>query len=125
MLQRDSLPNEYELECEKEEDVFFGMIVEEQAAPVGGYKKFYDAIANTIKFPEGLTEKGKTFIEFTIDTTGRMTDVKVIKGFNELADKEAVRIFSILNYPFEPGRQRNKPVRTRLVLPIMFDPAAR
>jgi protein TonB len=51
-----------------------------------------------------------------------MKDVRLIKGFNELADKEAVRVLSTLNYPFNPGRQRGKPVKTRLVIPITFDP---
>jgi hypothetical protein len=51
-----------------------------------------------------------------------MKDVRLIKGFNKLADKEAVRVLSTLNYPFNPGGQRGKPVKTRLVLPIMFDP---
>ena len=90
--------------------------------PIGGYTKFYAAIAKAMKCPEGLSERGKVFVEFIVDTAGRMADVKVIKGLNELADKEAIRVFSVLNYPFEPGRQRGKAVRTRVVMPILFDP---
>lgn len=108
-----------------EEDTFFGMIVELQAEPIGGYKKFMETIASNLNYPHGLHEKGRSFVEFTIDTTGQMRDIKLIKGFNDLADREAVRVLSTLNYAFNPARQRGIPVRSRLVIPITFDPAFR
>lgn len=113
--------------CEKvaaegEEDTFFGLVVETQAEPVGGYQKFIEAIANKMKYPKGLTEKGKSFVEFTVDSLGQMKDVKLVRGFNELADAEAVRVLASLDYPFTPGRQSGVPIKTRLVMPISFDP---
>jgi hypothetical protein len=123
VIKGDSLLKACEnMETVNEEDVFFGMIVETQAEPIGGYKKFFEAIASKMNYPTGLKEKGKSFVEFTIDSVGQMKDVILIKGFNELADKEAVRVLSTLNYPFNPGRQRGIPIKTRLVIPIMFDP---
>jgi hypothetical protein len=105
-----------------EEQVIFGMIVETQAQPIGGYAKFFEALASRIKYPQGLDSKGKTFIEFSIDTLGQMGDFKIIKGFNDAADKEALRAITSMNYPFTAGRMRNKPVTTRLVIPVLFDP---
>ena len=109
------------LEKEIEEDTFFGSIVEIQAEPIGGYKKFLEALAKEIKYPNNLTVRGKTFVQFTIDTTGRMSEIKIVKGLNELADQEAIRALKTLDYPFTPGRQRNKPVKTRMVIPVVFD----
>ena len=109
------------LDRETESDVFFGSIVETMAEPLGGYKKFIEALAKEIKYPDSLTSNGKTFVQFTIDTTGHMIDISVIKGFNDFADKEAVRALKTLNYPFIPGRQRNKPVNMRMVIPVVFD----
>lgn len=109
------------LEKEGESDTFFGSIMEVPAAPRGGYKKFMQALAKEVKHPDSTTIKGKTFVQFTVDTTGRMTDIKVIKGFNERADQEAVRALKTLNYPFTPGRQNNKPVSMKMVIPIVFD----
>jgi TonB family protein len=123
VIKRDSLLKACEkMETENDEEVFFGVIVETQAEPIGGYKTFFEAIANKMNYPTGLKEKGKSFVEFTIDTVGQLKDVRLIKGFNESADKEAVRVLSTLNYPFSPGRQRGKPIETRLVIPITFDP---
>ena len=81
------------------------MIVETQAEPIGGYKKFFEAVANKMTWPTGLNEKGRSFVEFSIDTAGQIMDVKLVKGFNVLADKDAVRVLSTLNYPFNPGRK--------------------
>ncbi|MEO7991106.1 MAG: energy transducer TonB [Chryseolinea sp.] len=126
VVKSDSLLKACEkIETENEEEVFLGMVVETQAEPIGGYKKLFEAIANKMNYPVGLNEKGKSFVEFTIDSAGQMKDIKLVKGFNGLADKEAVRVLSTLNYPFNPGRQRGIPVCTGLVMPIAFDPASK
>ena len=125
-LQRNSLLKACEkIESESEDEVFLGVIIETQAEPIGGYKKFFDRIVSSTMYPAGLTEKGRCFVEFTIDTAGQMRDIKLLKGFNELADKEAVRVLFTLDYPFNPGRQRGRPVTSRLVIPIGFDPTTK
>jgi hypothetical protein len=51
-----------------------------------------------------------------------MKDIAFVKGFNEAADKEAIRVMTSLHYPFKPGQQDGKPVETTMVIPIAFDP---
>lgn len=111
-----------QIEQEVEDEIFLGVIVDTPAEPIGGYPKFFDAISSRIKFPADLKEKGKLFVEFTIDPDGKIKNVRVVKSFNKLSDQEAVRVLSELNFPFIPGRQRGKAVETRLVIPIVFDP---
>lgn len=113
------------IETQDEEEFFLGVIVDIPAEPIGGYKNFFDAIRANIKVPPSLNEAGKTFLEFTVTTDGQVRNVKVIKGFNSLADREAARVLSTLNIPFAPGRQRGKPVEAKLVIPIAFDPGKR
>jgi TonB family protein len=104
------------------EDSVFGMFVEFGAEPVGGYYKFMEALSKEIKYPTGLTTKGKCFVEFFIDTTGQTTDFKVIRSFNKASDQEVLRALTKLNYPWKPARQKNKPIKSRFVIPIAFDP---
>ena len=111
-----------QLEREAETEVFFGAIVERQAEPIGGYAKFFNAIKRNIKYPDDLKENGKSFVEFTIDANGEMKDVRLVKGFNEIADRAAVRVLSTLNFPFTPARQRGNAIESRLVVPITFHP---
>ncbi len=107
---------------EEEAHEFIGIILDVQAIPIGGFEKFLQTITDRIIYPVGLKESGKVFVEFTIDTTGQMTDIKLLKGYNLLADQEAVRVLSTLNHPFHPGRQRGKAVKTKIVIPLLFDP---
>jgi len=63
--------------------------------------------------------EGKVFVEFVIEKDGSITDVKAIKGIGAGCDEEAVRILqSAPNW--KPGKQRGKPVRQKMVLPISF-----
>lgn len=101
---------------------FFGAIIETQAEPIGGYKKFFEALSDSIKYPKGLTEKGKVFVQFTVDSLGQMSDFKIVRGYNELAEQATIMAMSNLNFPFKPGEQRGIPIKTRLVIPIAFDP---
>ena len=77
-------------------------------------------INQELRYPDQLTEGGKVFIQFTIDTTGNSVDVKVIKGLNAVANEEALRAFKVVNEKFEPATQREKVVPVRMILPITF-----
>jgi hypothetical protein len=121
----DSLLIANEIQFKIEESTFLGFVVESQAIPIGGYGGLFEAIANQLKYPVELKEKGESLIEVTIDRVGRMWDVKLIKGFNEAADNEAVRVLTTLNYPFTPAKQGEKPIESKLLIPILFDPAER
>lgn len=111
------------LEKEHEElGEFFGAIIETQAEPIGGYPKFFEAISKTIKYPSELKEKGRVFVQFTVDTLGQMNDFTIVRGYNELAEQAVLDAMASLNFPFKPGEQRGIPVKTRLVIPIAFDP---
>jgi protein TonB len=76
------------------------------------------------KFNTGLAEtlntqgKQKIWVEFMIDKTGTVTDIKARSPFKKL-EKEAIRVVRKLP-KMTPGRQRNKPVNVKYSLPIIF-----
>jgi protein TonB len=111
---------EIEEEEEKVDEIF--TIVEQQPEPVGGLKAFYDYVAKNLKYPvlarRNLIE-GRAYIEFVVEKDGSLTDVKILKGIGGGCDEEAVRI--IKNAPrWKPGKQRGRPVRVKMVLPVLF-----
>ena len=71
-----------------------------------------------------MKEKGKVFIQFTVDTLGRAGEFKIVKGYNELADSIALQVIKDLDFPFNPARQRGRAVKSRMIFPITFDPGA-
>lgn len=108
-------------EVKEETDEIF-TIVEESAAPKGGMAAFYKYVGDKMKYPPQARRMGidgKVFVEFVINKDGSITDVKAVKGIGAGCDEEAVRV--VQSAPsWTPGKQRGKPVKQRMVLPITF-----
>lgn len=106
---------------EEETDQIF-MVVEDQPAPQGGMSAFYQYVQKNLKYPSQARRmgiEGKVFVQFVVNVDGTLTDVQAIKGIGAGCDDEAVRV--VKGSPkWEPGKQRGKPVRVRMVLPITF-----
>jgi periplasmic protein TonB len=105
---------------EQSEEIF--SIVEENAEPRGGMSAFYQYVSTQIKYPaqaRRMRVEGRVFVEFVIGKDGKITDVVAVKGIGAGCDEEAVRIIQ-KSPPWKPGKQRGKPVRQRMVLPIIF-----
>ena len=97
-------------------------IVEDQPMPVGGMEKFYESISKDLTYPKAaLTNgvEGRVFVEFVVDEEGNITRVKALKGIGAGCDEEAVRVVKN-SAKWEPGKQRGKRVKVRMVLPINF-----
>ncbi len=110
------------VEEEKEDINQIFLVVEETAAPQGGMPAFYEFVGKKLKYPAQARRmgiEGKVFVEFVIERDGSITDVKAIKGIGAGCDEEAVRVLQSAP-KWKPGKQRGKPVRQRMVLPIAF-----
>ena len=110
------------VEEEKEDPNQIFLVVEETAAPIGGMPAFYEFVGKKLKYPaqaRRMGVEGKVFVEFVIERDGSITDVKAIKGIGAGCDDEAVRVLQSAP-KWKPGKQRGKPVRQRMVLPIAF-----
>ena len=63
--------------------------------------------------------EGKLFVQFDIDTTGKIINAFVVKKLDPDFDKEAMRV--ILNAPrWSPGYQKGEPVMVRFTMPFVF-----
>lgn len=102
--------------------VYFGGVVESAVSFPGGWEAFYRYVKEEIEYPRRAKDRGiegKVFVQFVINQDGSVSEVEVIKGIGGGCDEEAKRV--IENAPrFNPGKQRGRPVRVRMVLPIVF-----
>jgi protein TonB len=104
------------------DEIFDVFDLEQQPEPVGGITAFYDYVSKNIKYPASARRmgvEGKVFLLFIIDTDGSITNVEVIKGIHPDCDAEAVRVVSSAP-KWVPGKQRGRPVKVRMRLPITF-----
>lgn len=105
---------------EEVEEVF--TIVEDQPEPPGGMGAFYQYIAKNMKYPaqaRRMGVEGKVFVQFVVDKDGSITEVLAVKGIGAGCDEEAVRVISEAA-KWKPGKQRGRPVKVRMILPITF-----
>ena len=97
-------------------------IVENPATFRGGIGAFYKYVQKNMRYPsqaQRMGLEGKVFVEFVVGRDGRITDVKVLRGIGAGCDEEAIKV--IKNSPaWTAGKQRGRPVRQRMVLPITF-----
>jgi protein TonB len=107
---------------EKEDVDQIFSVVEETAEPKGGMPAFYKYVGDKMKYPaqaRRMGVEGRVFVEFIVNRDGSIVDVKAIKGIGAGCDEEAVRV--VQSAPaWKPGKQRGKPVRQKMVIPIIF-----
>lgn len=104
------------------EDKLFTGIVEQNPEPEGGYEAFYSFLAKELNYPKTARKmgiEGKVFVSFIVNKDGQLTDIEIIKGIGAGCDLEAERVMK--NSPkWKPGKQRGRPVRVKMVVPIIF-----
>ncbi len=107
---------------QKDEDPVF-VVVEEMPTFKGGNDELYNYMASNIKYPEeakkdGIT--GITYITFVVEKDGSVSNAKVLRGFNDACDQEALRVVEAMP-DWNPGKQKGQPVRVQFNLPIKFN----
>lgn len=110
----------FELSISKGNELF--TVVEQPAAPPGGYQAFYNYVDQTLKYPALARKKGiegKVYIQFVVDKDGSLTEVEAVKKIGGGCDEEAVRVVQAAP-KWSPPMQRGKPVKQRIIMPITF-----
>jgi protein TonB len=113
--------DEGEAMAEESVDEIF-TIVEEQPLPKGGYKAFYDFVSDNLRYPaqaRRMGMEGRVFVEFVVEKDGSLTDIKVVKGIGAGCNEEAIRVIAAAP-KWNPGKQRGREVRVRMIMPIVF-----
>ena len=97
-------------------------MVDVQPGPEGGMTSFYQWVAENMQYPiqaKKVGVEGRVFIQFIVDETGNITEVKSIKGIGAGCDAEAVRVMKSAT-KWTPGLVDGKPVKVRMVMPVSF-----
>jgi len=102
-------------EEEPEPEIF--VIVEDMPELIGGLGKLQKAI----RYPEIAKKagvEGRVIVQFVVNEKGTVVDPVVVRGIGAGCDEEAIR--AVMLAKFKPGKQRGKPVKVKMSLPITF-----
>ncbi len=97
-------------------------VVETPPKPPGGMAGWNQYLSQNLQYPAEARQlgiEGTVIVVFVINSDGSISDVEILRGIGGGADEEAVRV--VQNAPnWEPGKQRDRTVNTRMRLPIRF-----
>ncbi|NWJ51398.1 MAG: TonB family protein [Bacteroidetes bacterium] len=88
----------------------------------GGLKALLNYLKNNAQYPTLAREsgiQGSVMVQFIITETGKVSDVKVIKGIGGGCDEEAIRLTKTMPN-WIPGYKNGKAVECMLEIPIKF-----
>lgn len=97
-------------------------VPEEMPQYPGGTSALLSFVGANLKYPADAKEnkvEGKVFIQFVVNSEGKVQDAKVVKRLSSSCDNEALRVVNMMGR-WIPGKQKGKPVNVKYTLPIMF-----
>jgi periplasmic protein TonB len=103
------------------DDVF----VRSEVAPLylGGEAAMMKYLQKNLKYPTISKEngvKGTVFVQFVVEKDGKVDDVTVLKGVDNLLNAEAKRVVAAMP-KWAAGQQNGRAVAVQYVLPVKFD----
>ena len=90
--------------------------------PGGSLQAFLHYIGSTIQYPEvALKEKqqGIVLLDFVVDETGQIRNIRVVQGLSPELNTEAVRALKSAA-SFRPGQQNGEDVPVHFAVPVTF-----
>lgn len=93
------------------------VVVEKQPTIIGGVQQIYEVTP----YPEIARRselEGTVIVKIVVNEDGTPSNPVVVRGVHEVLDNAAVK--GVMSLRFEPGMQRNRPVKTYFAIPVRF-----
>ncbi len=100
----------------EDEDKIF-IAVEEMPEVIGGIGAIQSKVHYT-EMAKRMDVEGTIYVEAVINEEGKVIEAKIIKGL--LPDLDEMSLNAVKSTLFKPGKQRGKPVKVRISIPIKF-----
>lgn len=108
-------------EVQEGEELFF--IVEDMPMYPGGKAELKTYIYSNLEYPESAKKKGisgEVMVQFNVKASGELEDIKVASSTHKEFEKPAKEVFKGMPN-WNPGKQRGKPVKVKVIVPVKFN----
>ncbi len=115
----------FEIEVTEEEIEEDTPIIKAEKMPTfqgGDLMKFREWVQKRLRYPQIAQENGisgRVTLSFVIERDGSLTNIEVLQTPDRSLSEEAIRVLKT-SPKWEPGKQRNQPVRVKYTLPVAF-----
>ena len=109
-------------EAVEEEAIPFQLVEQKPSFNGGDANEFSKWGNERLVYPEIAKEngvQGRVMLQFTVNTDGTVSNVKVLRGVDPALDKEAVRVVK-MSPKWKPGKQRDRAVKVNYTFPVIF-----
>lgn len=106
----------------EEEAIPFQLVEQKPSFNGGDANEFSKWVNQRLQYPEIAKEngvQGRVMLQFTVNTDGSVSNVKVLRGVDPSLDKEAVRVVSS-SPKWKAGKQRDRAVKVTYTFPVIF-----
>lgn len=83
---------------------------------------FITWVLSKVEYPQAARERniqGRVYVSYIVEKDGTLSNVEAAAGADPILAAEAIRI--VKSSPrWTPGRQRNKPARVKMAIPVLF-----
>ncbi len=97
-------------------------VVEQSPDFPGGDAERIKFLKDNIKYPQMARESGidgTVYVSFVVSRTGKISNIKVMRGIGGGCDEEAIRVIKSMP-EWKPGKQNGQPVPVQFNMPIKF-----
>lgn len=97
-------------------------VVEELPQFPGGPVEMMKWLTKTLQYPKDaqrMKKQGRVVAQFIVEKDGSISDMKITTKVYPSLDREAMRVMRLMP-KWKAGVQNNKPCRTRVCIPIVF-----
>ncbi len=106
------------------EDGIYSLVDQQPSFP-GGEQALAKFLRENTNYPKKESKKGikgKVYVSFTVDKTGKIRDVYEVRGVPDCPGltTEAIRVISAMP-DWTPGKSKGKPVNCTFTIPINFN----
>ena len=88
----------------------------------GGRQAMMSFLSKNTNYPTACVKdsiQGVVVIQFTVDTTGKVTRAQIVRSVHPELDAEALRVIN--SFPaWKPAMQNGKPVASKYTMPVVF-----
>lgn len=108
---------------EGDREIYTADEVDTKAVPVGGmiaYNMFINELVRYPKLAKSAKIVGNVQVQFTVEKSGVITDIKLAHKLGYGCDEEALRVMNELAYCWKPATKNGQAVRQTMVLPVPF-----
>ena len=109
-------------EEEIEEDTPYIRVEKMPSFQGGDLNVFRNWVQSKLRYPQIAQEngvQGRVVLAFVIEKDGSLTNIEVMQSPDRSLSEEAIRVLNT-SPKWEPGKQRNQPVRVKYTLPVAF-----